>query len=80
MDRFDRVQNLLCRGFHAFYRNREPAGRDPLRHWRRPPRLHMVRHAYDFRKKEWPDWMPPDGMLKRQPHLPHFVAGGPNNP
>ena len=31
-------------------------------------------------KKEWPDWTPPDEMLKRQPQLPHFVAGGPNNP
>ncbi|MPZ59114.1 MAG: L,D-transpeptidase family protein [Rhizobiales bacterium] len=31
-------------------------------------------------KKEWPDWRPPDEMLKRQPHLPHFMAGGPNNP
>jgi Uncharacterized protein conserved in bacteria len=31
-------------------------------------------------KKEWPDWVPPDEMLKRQPALPHFMAGGPNNP
>ncbi|HYC16351.1 MAG TPA: L,D-transpeptidase [Pseudolabrys sp.] len=31
-------------------------------------------------KKEWPDWVPPDDMIKRQPYLPHFVAGGPNNP
>ncbi|HXZ21181.1 MAG TPA: L,D-transpeptidase [Pseudolabrys sp.] len=31
-------------------------------------------------KKEWPDWTPPDDMLRRQPYLPHFVAGGPNNP
>ena len=31
-------------------------------------------------KKEWPDWVPPDEMLKRQPYLPHFVAGGPGNP
>ena len=31
-------------------------------------------------KKEWPDWTPPDEMLRRQPYLPHFVAGGPNNP
>jgi lipoprotein-anchoring transpeptidase ErfK/SrfK len=31
-------------------------------------------------KKEWPDWVPPDEMIKRQPYLPHFVAGGPNNP
>jgi lipoprotein-anchoring transpeptidase ErfK/SrfK len=31
-------------------------------------------------KKEWPDWTPPDQMIKRQPYLPHFVAGGPNNP
>jgi len=32
------------------------------------------------RKAEWPDWVPPDEMLERQPSLPHFVAGGPNNP
>jgi len=31
-------------------------------------------------KKEWPDWTPPEEMLRRQPYLPHFVAGGPNNP
>jgi lipoprotein-anchoring transpeptidase ErfK/SrfK len=31
-------------------------------------------------KKEWPDWVPPDEMLQRQPYLPHFMAGGPNNP
>ena len=31
-------------------------------------------------KKEWPDWVPPDEMLKRLPNLPHFMAGGPNNP
>jgi lipoprotein-anchoring transpeptidase ErfK/SrfK len=31
-------------------------------------------------KKEWPDWTPPDEMVRRQPYLPLFVAGGPNNP
>jgi lipoprotein-anchoring transpeptidase ErfK/SrfK len=31
-------------------------------------------------KKEWPDWVPPEEMLERQPYLPHFMAGGPNNP
>jgi lipoprotein-anchoring transpeptidase ErfK/SrfK len=31
-------------------------------------------------KKEWPDWTPPKEMLDRQPYLPHFMAGGPNNP
>ena len=31
-------------------------------------------------KKEWPDWVPPDEMLKRQPYLPHIMAGGPDNP
>jgi lipoprotein-anchoring transpeptidase ErfK/SrfK len=31
-------------------------------------------------KKEWPDWVPPGEMLQRQPNLPHFMAGGPNNP
>ncbi len=31
-------------------------------------------------KKEWPDWVPPKKMLERQPYLPHFMAGGPNNP
>jgi lipoprotein-anchoring transpeptidase ErfK/SrfK len=37
------------------------------------------RHAISS-KKEWPDWVPPDEMVKRQPYLPHFVAGGPSNP
>jgi lipoprotein-anchoring transpeptidase ErfK/SrfK len=31
-------------------------------------------------KKEWPDWVPPKEMLDRQPGLPHFMTGGPNNP
>lgn len=31
-------------------------------------------------KREWPDWRPPDEMLKRQPYLPAFMPGGPNNP
>ena len=31
-------------------------------------------------KKEWPDWVPPPEMLTRRPELPHFMAGGPNNP
>ena len=31
-------------------------------------------------KKEWPDWVPPEEMLERQPYLPHFMAGGPDNP
>jgi lipoprotein-anchoring transpeptidase ErfK/SrfK len=32
------------------------------------------------RKAEWPDWRPPADMLKRRPDLPHFMAGGPENP
>ncbi|HML15298.1 MAG TPA: L,D-transpeptidase [Xanthobacteraceae bacterium] len=31
-------------------------------------------------KREWPDWTPPDEMLKRRPDLPHHMAGGPENP
>jgi len=31
-------------------------------------------------KKEWPDWVPPEEMLKRKPDLPHYMAGGPDNP
>lgn len=31
-------------------------------------------------KREWPDWRPPEAMLKRQPELPRFMAGGPQNP
>ncbi len=31
-------------------------------------------------KKEWPDWRPPEEMLKRRPDLPTFMAGGPENP
>ena len=31
-------------------------------------------------KREWPDWRPPSQMLRRQPHLPRWMAGGPNNP
>ena len=32
------------------------------------------------RKAEWPDWIPPADMLRRQPYLPRFMAGGPGNP
>ena len=32
------------------------------------------------RKAEWPDWTPPPEMLERQPGLPRFMKGGPNNP
>jgi len=32
------------------------------------------------RKSEWPDWTPPAEMLRRQPYLPRFMAGGPGNP
>jgi lipoprotein-anchoring transpeptidase ErfK/SrfK len=31
-------------------------------------------------KKEWPDWVPPAEMIERQPYLPRFMPGGPNNP
>jgi lipoprotein-anchoring transpeptidase ErfK/SrfK len=31
-------------------------------------------------KREWPDWTPPDEMLKRRPDLPRHMAGGPENP
>jgi lipoprotein-anchoring transpeptidase ErfK/SrfK len=32
------------------------------------------------RMAEWPDWTPPDEMLKRQPGIPHHMGGGPDNP
>ena len=31
-------------------------------------------------KREWPDWRPPPEMIARQPYLPIFMAGGPENP
>jgi lipoprotein-anchoring transpeptidase ErfK/SrfK len=31
-------------------------------------------------KREWPDWRPPDEMLKRRPELPRYMPGGPDNP
>ena len=31
-------------------------------------------------KRQWPDWTPPDEMLKRQPDLPKHMDGGPDNP
>ncbi|HZS62975.1 MAG TPA: L,D-transpeptidase [Xanthobacteraceae bacterium] len=31
-------------------------------------------------KREWPDWNPPEQMLKRKPELPVHMAGGPENP
>ena len=32
------------------------------------------------RKAEWPEWIPPDDMLKRRPDLPTRLPGGPHNP
>jgi lipoprotein-anchoring transpeptidase ErfK/SrfK len=32
------------------------------------------------RKAEWPDWRPPREMLERQPGLPTYMPGGPDNP
>jgi lipoprotein-anchoring transpeptidase ErfK/SrfK len=32
------------------------------------------------RKAEWPDWIPPQDMLKRRPDLPARMVGGPQNP
>jgi lipoprotein-anchoring transpeptidase ErfK/SrfK len=32
------------------------------------------------RKAEWPGWTPPPEMRRRQPHLPAYMAGGPENP
>jgi lipoprotein-anchoring transpeptidase ErfK/SrfK len=32
------------------------------------------------RKAAWPDWTPPPEMIRRQPYLPRFVAGGETNP
>jgi lipoprotein-anchoring transpeptidase ErfK/SrfK len=31
-------------------------------------------------KREWPDWRPPEEMLRRRPDLPHWMPGGPENP
>lgn len=32
------------------------------------------------RKAEWPGWTPPSTMRKRQPKLPNYMPGGPDNP
>jgi lipoprotein-anchoring transpeptidase ErfK/SrfK len=31
-------------------------------------------------KQQWPDWRPPEEMLRRRPDLPRFMRGGPENP
>ncbi|MEM7694555.1 MAG: L,D-transpeptidase [Pseudomonadota bacterium] len=31
-------------------------------------------------KKEWPGWTPPAAMRRRQPELPKYMPGGPENP
>jgi lipoprotein-anchoring transpeptidase ErfK/SrfK len=31
-------------------------------------------------KREWPEWRPPDDMLRRRPDLPRYMPGGPENP
>jgi lipoprotein-anchoring transpeptidase ErfK/SrfK len=31
-------------------------------------------------KREWPDWTPPEQMLRRKPGLPRHMPGGPSNP
>jgi lipoprotein-anchoring transpeptidase ErfK/SrfK len=35
---------------------------------------------YVSQKREWPDWRPPEDMLRRRPDLPHYMTGGPENP
>jgi lipoprotein-anchoring transpeptidase ErfK/SrfK len=37
-----------------------------------------VKHV--SQKREWPDWRPPEDMLRRRPDLPHYMTGGPENP
>src|SRR4029450_3545529 len=32
------------------------------------------------RKSIWPRWVPPPEMRERQPELPEFMDGGPDNP
>lgn len=32
------------------------------------------------RKAEWPDWTPPPEMRERDPAVPKFMKGGPDNP
>jgi len=32
------------------------------------------------RKAEWPGWTPPPAMRRRQPYLPAYMPGGPDNP
>jgi lipoprotein-anchoring transpeptidase ErfK/SrfK len=31
-------------------------------------------------KREWPDWTPTPGIIKRIPNVPRHMAGGPDNP
>jgi lipoprotein-anchoring transpeptidase ErfK/SrfK len=31
-------------------------------------------------KREWPGWTPPEQMHRRQPGLPRYMPGGPDNP
>ncbi|KQP42703.1 hypothetical protein ASF49_02380 [Methylobacterium sp. Leaf104] len=31
-------------------------------------------------KREWPDWTPPEEMIRRRPDLPRHMSGGPGNP
>jgi lipoprotein-anchoring transpeptidase ErfK/SrfK len=35
---------------------------------------------YVSMKREWPDWRPPEEMLRRKPDLPTYMPGGPDNP
>jgi len=32
------------------------------------------------KKAEWPDWTPPQEMRQREPWLPKWMPGGPDNP
>ncbi|MEP3276959.1 MAG: L,D-transpeptidase [Stappiaceae bacterium] len=44
------------------------------------PGFQWAGHHKVTRKAEWPSWRPPAEMLQRQPELPRFMEGGPNNP
>ena len=54
---------------------------DPLRHRRRPRRLHLVRRAdRSPRSPSGRIGLRRADMIARQPYLPRFMAGGPGNP
>jgi len=76
-----------CLSFLPRYLHKLPGISQIVARYQRGPQPAVGRPGFSWAgvkeismKREWPEWRPPDEMLKRRPDLPRFMAGGPANP